>query len=164
MDTKVESVNFEALDACQRQNQVSLTSLAALAGKVEADGIDGTTEREAAAFEACFSGTSRQHHADEEKFVTPPLLTGDDEGLAHTARMLQLNRGGIEENWIELAPQLPGIASGTQWVDPIGFVREVDTFNEMLQGHIAFDESMIYPESKAHLVRALERRLTARPR
>lgn len=144
-----ESIRFEALDACHQQIHVHLTELATLARHVEAKGLDAKAQQQAGAIEAFFSGTSRQHHAEEEKNVFPQLLASGNAELVAAVRNLQQDHGWIEENWIELAPQLRAIASGNNWVDAAEFQHDVEVFLELCQGHIALEETLVYPESKA---------------
>jgi hemerythrin-like domain-containing protein len=158
MNSIRESVGFDALDACHRQIHEHLAALTALAGHMQAAGVDGGVEEQAGAIEAFFSGTSRRHHADEEKTVFPPLLDSADAELVAAVRSLQQDHGWIEENWSELAPQLRAIASGYHWVDPAEFQHAVEVFVDLCEGHIALEESLIYPESKARWSQALAKR------
>jgi hemerythrin-like domain-containing protein len=149
------SSGFDALDACHRQIQLHLADLAQLAKKIEADGVDAEVQKQAGAIEAFFSGTSRQHHADEEANVFPELLTSDNAELVAAVRTLQQDHGWIEENWLALAPLLRAISSGNNWVDPAEFQHYVEVFLELLLGHIALEETLVYPESKARWAKAV---------
>ncbi|MDL2338099.1 MAG: hemerythrin domain-containing protein [Pseudomonadota bacterium] len=142
-------VSIEALDACHRQMQIHLAELGSLARHIEAAGLDSVAAQQAAAIEAFFSTTSRQHHADEERQVFPPLLAGGEAELVTAVRTLQQDHGWIEENWIQLAPQLRALASGNGWVDPAEFQHDVEVFLDLVGGHIALEETLIYPASKA---------------
>ena len=160
MQAVTESLNFEALDACHQQIQAHLIALEALIRHIEAHGVDAGARAQAADIEAFFSSTSRAHHAEEEKNVFPPLLEGGDADLAKVVRSLQQDHGWIEENWLELAPQLRSIASGNNWVDAAEFQHYAEVFLELCNGHIALEESLIYPESKARLALAIASRRT----
>lgn len=155
-----DPINFEALDACHQQIHEHLTGLAALAQHIEAQGMDAKAQQQAGTIEAFFSGTSRQHHADEEKSVFPPLLASGNAELASAVRTLQQDHGWIEENWLELAPQLRAIASGNSWLDTAEFQHYVEVFLELCRGHIALEETLIYPESKARWAQAVAARRT----
>lgn len=155
---------FEALDECHRQIQQYLLLLAQLAEHVAESGIDDSVRKQALVIEAFFSGTSRQHHAEEETKVFPALLASGDDKLAAAVRTLQQDHGWIEENWIELAPRLRAIASGNGWIDETELLNYVEVFLELMNGHIALEETLIYPESKARwasAVAAREQRLAA---
>ena len=164
MSAVPEPASFEALDACHQQILVHLDMLAELAKHVEAAGVDAKAQQQAGAIESFFSGTSRQHHAEEEKTVFPPLLTSGNAELAEAVRTLQQDHGWIEENWIELAPQLRAIASGNNWLDSAEFQHYMEVFLELCRGHIALEETLVYPESKARLAQAVAKRVTRPPR
>ncbi len=151
---------FEALDACHVQIQQHVIELASLARHIEAEGVDALAQRQAQAIESFFSSTSRLHHQDEERNVFPALLLGADEGLANLVRSLQQDHGWIEENWLELAPLLRAIAQGQNWYQDAEFQHAVEVFVELLEGHIALEESLIYPESKARWAQAVAARKT----
>ena len=125
--------------------------------------MDDLARQQAGEIEAYFSSTSRQHHLDEEEKVFPPLLVGGDAELVAAVRRLQQDHGWIEENWLELAPQLRAIASGNSWVDPAEFQHDVEVFLDLCRGHIALEETLIYPQSKAHWAQAVALRATRGP-
>lgn len=149
MSIATESTPLETLNACHAQIQLHLNELAALAGRVEAQGVDAAVQQGAGAIEAFFSGTSRQHHLDEERLVFPPLLASGDAVLATAVRSLQQDHGWIEENWLELAPQLRAIASGNNWIYEAEFQHDVEVFIALCRDHIAREEAQVYPEFKA---------------
>lgn len=163
MSTVTESADFEALDACHQQIASHLKALKALVKHVAETGVDPWAQQQAAEIEAFFSGTSREHHAEEERNVFPPLLATADTALAQTIRTLQQDHGWIEENWIELAPQLRAMADGHGWTDPAEFQHYAEVFLSLCEGHIALEESLIYPESKARWAAVVARRLTELP-
>jgi hemerythrin-like domain-containing protein len=158
MNSQPAEVSFEAMDECHRQIHTHLASLAALARQIGDDAAHEATSTQAAAIEAFFSGTSRRHHADEEQTVFPSLLASADAELVAAVRSLQQDHGWIEENWIALAPQLRAIAQGHHWVDPAEFQHAAQVFVELCEGHIALEESLVYPEAKARWAQALARR------
>jgi hemerythrin-like domain-containing protein len=164
MSAVPESAGFEALDACHQQILVHLDMLAELAKHIENVGVDAKARQQAAAIETFFSGTSRQHHAEEEKNVFPPLLASGNADLVTAVRSLQQDHGWIEENWLELAPQLRAIGEGNNWIDTAEFQHYLGVFLELCRGHIALEETLIYPESKARLVKAVAKRVTRAPR
>ena len=159
MSMATESVDFQALDACHQQILLHLNELAALARHVEALGLDAQARQMAGVIEAFFSGTSRDHHAQEEKSVFPPLLASVDAQLVATVHTLQQDHGWIEENWIELAPQLSAIASGNNWLDTAEFQHAAQVFLDLCTGHIALEESLIYPQAKAYWAQAVASRV-----
>jgi hemerythrin-like domain-containing protein len=58
-----------------------------------------------------------------------------------------------------LGPQLRAISEGNDWFDSAEFQHNVALFLELLNGHIALEESMIYPESKMMWAEAVARRI-----
>lgn len=149
---------FDALDECHVQIQQQVIELASLARYIATDGVDAHAQRKAQAIEAFFSGTSRRHHQEEERNVFPPLLASGDDALCNAVRSLQQDHGWIEENWLELAPLLRAIAEGNNWYHDAEFQHAVEVFVELLEGHIALEESLIYPESKARWAEAVAAR------
>jgi len=158
MGTSKGQPQFDALDACHQQIQAHLDELSKLAEYVSANGIDDKVQQKALDIEAFFSGTSRDHHAQEETSVFPALLASDDASLVAAVRSLQQDHGWIEENWIELAPRLRAIASGNGWIDETEFLNYVEVFLELCNSHIALEETLIYPESKARWADAVAAR------
>ena len=158
MNTATLPVDFEALDACHQEMARQLRALSSLIQHITAHGVDAQARQTAAAIEGFFSTTSRQHHAEEERSVFPPLLESPRPELVDAVKALQQDHGWIEENWIELAPQLRAIASGNDWQDQAEFEHYADVFLQLCQEHIALEESLIYPESKARWANALEAR------
>jgi len=159
MSTEPEFAKLEALDACHQQILAHLDMLAALAKRVEEVGVDDTARQQAGTIESFFSSTSRQHHLDEEKTVFPPLLASGNAELVETVRRLQQDHGWIEENWLELSPQLSAMASGNGWVDTVEFQHDQKVFTDLCHGHIALEETIAYPESKARWAQAVANRV-----
>jgi len=158
-----EPFSFVALDACHQQMQMHLAELAALARQMEASGVDAKAQRQAGAIEAFFSSTARHHHAEEEKNVFPDLLASGNTELVAAVQALQQDHGWIEENWIELGPQLRAIALGNNWFDTADFVHGVEVFLTLCRDHIALEESLVYPEAKARLAQTMANRAKRAP-
>ncbi len=154
---KTPEAGFEAQDACHQQMLVHLSQLMELAQRIDQVGIDADAKRQADVIEHFFSGTSRQHHADEEKNVFPPLLASGDAELTSLVQVLQQDHCWIEEDWLELAPQLRAIASGNNWIDSAEFQHNVEIFLALTRGHIDLEEKMIYPEARALKARSASR-------
>jgi hemerythrin-like domain-containing protein len=152
------STAFSELDACHQRIHAHLDRLITLANRLQLEDTTDELRAEAGAIEAFFSGTSRQHHAEEELRVFPPLLASGDAALVASVRTLQQDHGWIEENWIELGPQLAALADGNHWVDPAEFIHGVEVFHELVSNHIALEESLIYPEAKARWAQGLAQR------
>lgn len=160
MSASSEPLGFETLDACHQQIHTHLNELAALARHIEVAGVDAKAQQQAGAIETFFSETSRQHHAEEEKHVFPVLLASGDAELATAVRTLQQDHGWIEENWIELAPQLRAIASGNNWFEVSEFQHDVEVFLVLCQDHLVLEETLVYPEAKTRLAQAMAQRVS----
>jgi hemerythrin-like domain-containing protein len=143
--------SFAVLDACHQQIQMRLAELASLAQAIEATGVDAKARRQANAIEVFFSGNARRHHAQEESQVFPALLDSADAELIAEVEKLQQDHGWIEENWLELAPQLRAIAAGNNWFEASEFQHYVEVFLALYQSHIQLEETLIYPQAKARL-------------
>jgi hemerythrin-like domain-containing protein len=160
MTNTTQETAFEALDACHRKIQAHLVKLTALAELVDGQELDTKAKKQAGVIERFFSGTSRQHHVEEERSVFPILLASGNPELVTAVKSLQQDHGWIEENWLELAPQLRALASGNNWVDPSEFQHGASVFVELCRGHIALEETLIYPHSKARWAQAVAARRT----
>jgi hemerythrin-like domain-containing protein len=155
--------DFKALDACHRQIAEHLARLDILLAHLDDSGVDAHAQAEARAIEAFFSDTSQRHHQEEEAKVFPPLLASSDDALVATVRMLQQDHGWIEEDWIEIAPQLRAIAAGYNWYEPAELRHAIQVFVELCREHIQLEESIIYPEAKALAAQLLRRRAATGP-
>lgn len=160
MHKTLDQPNFEALDACHQRIQAHLTELAALAQRIDASGVDPSAQQQAGEIEAFFSNTSRQHHAEEEKTLFPALLASGRPDITNAVHALQQDHGWIEEDWIELAPQLRAIASGNNGYGGPEFQHNVEVFVALCRSHIALEETVVYPESKANWAQAVAARVT----
>ncbi len=159
MTTATHAQPFQALDACHAQIQLHLFDLERMATHMETAGLSDADRKLAGEIQEFFSSTSRDHHAQEETLVFPPLLASGNEELCNAVRTLQQDHGFIEENWIELGPQLSGIAQGNDWFDVAEFQHNVSLFLDLMDGHIALEESLIYPESKMMWAEAVAKRI-----
>jgi hemerythrin-like domain-containing protein len=164
MTTAIPTTHFKALDACHLQIQEHLVELKRMAKHMETEGLSNADRKLAGEIEAFFSSTSREHHQQEEKHVFPPLLANGTDDMKAAVQSLQQDHGFIEENWIELGPQLRAISEGNDWFHSAEFQHNVELFLELMNGHIALEESMIYPESKMMWAEAVARRIPQMPR
>jgi hemerythrin-like domain-containing protein len=159
---------FDALDACHRQILFTLGKLAALVARLDRFGPD--PEAREMAREVCefFSTTARQHHADEERHVFPGLLATADEPTRQAVLRLQQDHGWLEEDWLELEPQLDAVAAGMGWYELDTLMEGVKVFTALSHDHIALEESLVYPQAKAKMLagdrREMGREMSARRR
>jgi hemerythrin-like domain-containing protein len=116
--------------------------------ELDAQGVTAATR--ATADEICrfFDGSARAHHAAEETHVFPNLLDSGDKVLVQHVRRLQQDHGWLEEDWLELQPQLRAVVEGYNWFD-LDFLRAaVPVFTDLYRDHVALEENVVYPESR----------------
>jgi hemerythrin-like domain-containing protein len=142
------SPDFEMLDATHREVMATLERLQQWIDLLDASGISPVTR--AAADEICrfFDGSARAHHAAEERDVFPSLLSSGDAALVQHVHRLQQDHGWLEEDWLELQPQLRAVVEGYSGYD-LDFLRAaVPVFTDLYRDHIALEETVVYPESR----------------
>jgi hemerythrin-like domain-containing protein len=159
---------FELLDTCHIRTALTLGKLTELLSRLESAGPDAEARAMAGDIAAFFSGTARQHHQDEELFVFPKLLASGNAEIVQAVLRLQQDHAWLEEDWLELAPQVDAVACGQNWYD-IDILREgVEIFVALSRDHMALEESLIYPEARARLPAgdrlAMGREMAARKR
>ena len=140
---KPSDADLAQLDAYHGQVRGHLDRLAALATRVENEQLGAETRAEAGAIEAFFSGSMREHHRMEEASVFQTMLDTGDAELVTAVRTLQQDHGWIEQNWIEVGPQLRAIAQGHHWVDPAEFMHGAEVFLELSYEHAALEETLM---------------------
>ena len=140
--------NFEALDRTHAAVLDVLKQFDRLLQHLDDNGPDAVAQASAKEIYRFFGDSARQHHADEEQFVFPPLLGSDNAELVQHVQRLQQDHGWLEEDWLELAPQIEAIAKGYSWYDLATLRSALPIFTELYHDHIALEESLIYPEAK----------------
>ena len=139
---------LDALDAEHRDVMVALGDLHRLIEALEAQGV--TTETRDMARKVCrfFNTHARNHHAAEERLIFPNLVkSGDAELVQHIVR-LQQDHGWLEEDWLELEPQLEAVVNGFTWYDIDMLRAALPVFEQLYRDPIALEESLIYPEAR----------------
>ncbi|MBK7059128.1 MAG: hemerythrin domain-containing protein [Rubrivivax sp.] len=152
---------FETLDRTHAQTLDMLAQFDRLLRHVDDNGPDAIARASAQAIHDFFGASARQHHAEEEQFVFPPLLDSDDAELVQHVRRLQQGHGWLEEDWLQLAPQIEAIANGYNWYDLTMLRNALPVFTALYHEHIGLEESLIYPEAKRHQ-QALQQAAAAR--
>lgn len=135
-----------ALDQTHRRMLEVLDELRGLIGHLDANGVDSAARASAATICRFFADNARTHHAEEERVVFPRLLRDGDAELVQDVLRLQQDHGWLEEDWLELEPQLVAVAEGYSWYDLDLLRQAVDVFATLYSDHIALEESRIYPE------------------
>jgi hemerythrin-like domain-containing protein len=147
---------FDVLDACHRQTLLTLDKLGDLVKRLADGGADAQVRVLAAEIVRFFSTTARQHHEDEERHVFPALATSSNPDVVQAVLRLSQDHNWLEEDWMELSPQVDAVACGLNWYD-LDVLREgVEVFTALSRDHITLEESLIYPQARANL-RAGER-------
>lgn len=142
------SPDFESLDQTHREAMKMLLEIERLLVHVGEDGPDETARASANAIIVFFAGPARAHHLQEEEEVFPDLLDrGDAELVQHVLRLRQ-DHGWLEEDWLELAPQIEAIARGYNWYDVELLQHALPMFVALYHEHIALEESVVYPMAK----------------
>ncbi|MFZ2649035.1 MAG: hemerythrin domain-containing protein [Burkholderiaceae bacterium] len=159
---------FDVLDACHRQTLLMLDKLSALAPRLASQGADAQTRAMAAEIVHFFSTTARAHHEDEERHVFPAMATCGDPQVVQAVLRLQQDHNWLEEDWMEISPQVDAVACGLSWYD-LDLLREgVEIFAALSRDHIALEESVIYPQARVRLgageQREMGREMAARRR
>jgi hemerythrin-like domain-containing protein len=139
---------LDALDKTHRQVMVVLGELAQLIEHLDRAGVDAQARKMAQDICKFFSGSARQHHADEERVVFPGLLKSTDTTLVQHVLRLQQDHGWLEEDWLELEPQLQAVAEGYSWYDLDTLRAALPVFEQLYRDHIGLEESLIYPEAR----------------
>jgi iron-sulfur cluster repair protein YtfE (RIC family) len=148
-NAQATDADLARLDAWHRQVRPHLDRLATLATRVEYAPLGQEDCAEACAIEAFFSGSMREHHLLEEASVFPPLLGSGDAELVTVVRTLMQDHGWIEQNWLEIAPQLRAVAQGHHWIDPAEFLHGAEVFLELCYGHAALEDTVVHPRPSA---------------
>lgn len=136
---------LDSLDATHREILSMLTQLDRLMDHVASAGCDKVAQDSAAAICRFFATTARQHHEDEEALVFPKLLARDDAELVQHVQRLQQDHGWLEEDWLELAPQLQAIAQGQNVYDVQPLRDGVNVFGNLYHEHIVLEDTLVYP-------------------
>ena len=79
------------------------------------------------------------------------MLARGDAGAIASVRTMQQDRGWIEQDWLELAPQLRALAQGNHWIDPAEFMHGAEVFLELCYGHAALEETVIHKQVRERL-------------
>ena len=137
-----------SLDRTHREVAVQLERLNELLNRIEAEGTDEQTRAQAEAICAFFGGQARAHHEDEEEQVFPLLLAQGDAALVQQVKRLQQDHGWLEEDWLELGPQLSALAAGYTGYDLELLRQGFIVFADLYMEHIALEEGQVFPAAR----------------
>jgi hemerythrin-like domain-containing protein len=139
---------LDALDAEHREVLVTLTDMHRLIELLDEQGITAVTRESARKVCSFFTEHARAHHAAEERLIFPNLIKGGDAALVEHIVRLQQDHGWLEEDWLELEPQLQAVANGYSWYDIDMLRAALPVFEQLYRDHIALEESLVYPEAR----------------
>ncbi|MBL8331244.1 MAG: hemerythrin domain-containing protein [Rubrivivax sp.] len=139
---------IDALDGEHRQVMDALGDLARLIALLDSEGVTDKSRKLARHICTFFTQHAREHHAAEERLIFPGLLKSSDETLVQHVIRLQQDHGWLEEDWLELEPQLEAAANGFSWYDLDTLRAALPVFEQLYRDHIALEESLIYPEAR----------------
>jgi len=142
---------LQNLDRCHHQMIDVLADLTQLVDRLAEQGSDAAARARAAAIWKFFATTARQHHADEETLVFPLLIRSNDPALTRHVLRLQQDHGWLEEDWLDLAPQVQAVALGYSGCDLDHLRQAASAFSTLYQEHIALEETLIYPEARRQM-------------
>jgi len=134
-----------ALDETHRHITQVLDQLNQLLELLPQPGMQAASARLAA--QACryFSGPARAHHEAEETQVFPRLLAGASAELRAQVQRLQQDHNWLEEDWLELEPQLQAVAQGRGPVDLDFLHPALIEFTALYREHMAVEETLLHP-------------------
>ena len=139
---------MDKLDGVHRKMMLMLERLDSLVDHLEREGVDAQARSSAQAICDFFAKTAREHHAEEETLVFPPLIRKGDKEMVLQVLRLQQDHGWLEEDWLELEPQLQAVAHGYSWYDLTTLRYGAGVFSALYHEHIALEEAMVYPEAR----------------
>jgi len=140
--------SFESLDRTHHEVLEMLARLHLLVEKLDVRGTDEGVRRLARDICRFFDDTARPHHQAEEELVFPDLLASGDAELVQHVTRLQQDHGWLEEDWLELSPQLRAVAEARETGYDVDALRAcVPVFSELYRDHIALEETVVYPAS-----------------
>jgi hemerythrin-like domain-containing protein len=139
---------IESLQATHRELLLALDQLTRLLRDVDERGLAPDLRAIARSVTRFIDETGRQHHAEEERYVFPDLMESADVDLVQHVRRLQQDHGWLEEDWLELGPQLDALAHGIGGYDLASLQRSAEVFSQLYRDHIALEETIVYPEAR----------------
>jgi hemerythrin-like domain-containing protein len=137
-----------ALDLTHREVLRQLECLRQLLDRIEAQGADAQTRAQADEICDFFGFAARRHHEDEEEQVFPLLLAEGDDALVQQVRRLQQDHGWLEEDWLEIGPQLVGLAGGYSGYDVEPLRQGVAVFATLYLEHVSLEEGLAFPAAR----------------
>ena len=139
---------FEMLDATHREVMHRLQRLRQVGGAVGRPGRSQSPAPPPTRSAASSTARPVRTIAAEERSCFPSLLDSDDAALVQHVLRLQQDHGWLEEDWLELQPQLRAVVEGFSGFDADFLRAAVPVFTELYRDHISLEETVVYPESR----------------
>lgn len=139
---------MDTLQTTHRELLAALDQLASLLDDIERHGSSAAWRTAARSVTRYLDDNARRHHAEEERLVFPALLASGDVDLVQHVRRLQQDHGWLEEDWLELGPQLDALAHGIGGGDLATLRAAAEVFTQLYRDHIALEETVVYPEAR----------------
>jgi hemerythrin-like domain-containing protein len=137
----------EALQSTHHELLLALDQLTRLLRDIAEQGATPDLRAIAHSLTRFLDETGHPHHADEERSIFPALLAGGDADLVQHVHRLQQDHGWLEQDWLELGPQLDALAHGIGGVDLTALTAAAEVYCALYREHIALEESVVYPEA-----------------
>ncbi|MEX3855968.1 MULTISPECIES: hemerythrin domain-containing protein [Paraburkholderia] len=135
---------YESLDETHRAIVLHLERLKLLAQLLPTAPSNETVRGQVREVIDFFTGASREHHYDEEKFVFPPLLAGTDATVHKVIERLREDHAWIELQWLDIQAQLETSAEGASAKDGQDLIAAIDDFALLMHDHMALEESTLH--------------------
>lgn len=142
---------FTFLDETHQRLQRELQHLNHAVDALAQDRLQPAERAQLAAAVHWFDTVAREHHLDEERHIFPTLLASDDAHVVDVTRRLRQDHGWIEQNWLEIGPLLSAVANGNHWFEAAPLQEAVQMFTQLCLDHLTLEESLAYPEARAHI-------------
>ena len=142
---------FEMMCACHEKMLRTLGLLERLRAHLAGHGADEQARQAARDVMRYFDKAAPQHHRDEEMYVFPPLLAGQDAATKAVVERLQQEHARMEAGWASARVVLEAIADGTLFRLDASAQAALDAFAGLYAGHIAAEEQIVYPAAAALL-------------
>jgi hemerythrin-like domain-containing protein len=138
----------EALQSTHHDLLLALDQLTRLLREIAEQGATPELRAIAYSLTRFLDETGRAHHAEEERTIFPPLLAGGDGELVQHVYRLQQDHGCLEQDWLELGPQLDAVAHGIGGVDITSLAAAAEVYCALYREHIALEENVVYPAAQ----------------
>ena len=139
---------FEFLDDTHRKIHEKIQRINFFVSKIESQDLTPAERKELHEICDFFETEARQHHLDEETHIFPSLLSSPDESIVQLTRRLTQDHGWLEENWIEIDPQLDALSQNRGSYDFAELSHAMIVLTALYDEHMQLEEELAYPQAK----------------